>query len=202
MTVNNGAILLCYVHHLNDVALLCNGIANTSHYSGPITHFDFSLQLGGNPLRGRSLYTSYTPAGHITIIHCRWFSLRLLSIWGGQSSFTMFRLNLKWKYLGEILVCNPGGCQSSFTISRLNPNLKNLGDILVTNPGRCQSSFTMPRLNLNLKIIGDILFCNPGRCQSSFTISRLNLNWKIFRWDSGLQSWGVSIIFHHAQAKS
>ena len=52
-------------------------------------------------------------------------------IWGGQSSFTMCRLNLKFKLLGEILVNDTGGVQSSYIMCRLNLNFTILGEILV-----------------------------------------------------------------------
>ena len=74
---------------------------------------------------------------HIVIAYPLLILYLLLPIsWGeGKSTFTMPRLNLNLKFLGEILVSSTGGGQSSFTMSRLNLILKILGEILVSNTG-------------------------------------------------------------------
>ena len=63
--------------------------------------------------------------------------------------------------LGKILSVIPGG-QSSFTICRLNLHFIILGEILVGHTGGGQSSLTMCRPNLNLKILGKILVSHTG----------------------------------------
>ena len=125
-----------------------------------------------------------------------------LSYLGGQSSFTMCRLNLNLKLLGEILVwsvipvgsiifhhvqtksklktfrwdpglvCHTLGGQSSLTMCRLNLNLKLLGEILVWEG---QSSLTMHRV----KSGGSWSLLSYLGGQTSLTMCRLNLNLKI-----------------------
>ena len=102
-----------------------------------------------------------------------------LSYLGGQSSFTMCRLNLNLKILGEILVWSviPGG-SIIFHHVQTKSKLKNFrwDPGLVCHTLGSQSSLTMHRLKLNLKILGEILV------------------WSVIP--------GGSIIFHHVQTKS
>ena len=54
---------------------------------------------------------------------------------GGQSSFTMCRLNLNFKFLGEILGSHAGGGSIIFDHVQANMNFKILGEILGSHTG-------------------------------------------------------------------
>ena len=144
----------------------------------------------------------------ISLIWTLKFYVKYWVVHGGKSSFSMCRLNLKFKILGEILGSHTWegsvifhhvqaiyelsnfrwdtvwSCrgQSSFTMSCLNLNFINFRWDTVWSCGG-QSSFTKYRLNLNFKIWGEILVSHTGG-QSSFTMSCLNLNFINFRWDT------------------
>ena len=101
----------------------------------------------------------------------------------------MYRLNLNFKFLDEILVGHMGG-QSSFAMCRLNLNFKILGE----KPGG-SIIFHHVQAKSELKNFRWDTGWSYCRCQSSFTICRLNLNFKIltsispWSWDSACTWW-------------
>ena len=115
----------------------------------------FRVLLGGNLLRQKypaHIVIAYPVANPIPVAAHLWK--------GGQSSFTMSRLNLNLKILGEILVSNPGGRgQSSFTMSRVNLNLKILGGDSGQQYG-WSIIFHHVQAKSELKILGEILVSN------------------------------------------
>ena len=80
-----------------------------------------------------------------------------------------------------------GGIQSSFTMCRLNLNFKILGEILILGD---QSSLTMCKLNLNFKILGEILVSHTRGVNhlspSADWILTLNFRWDPGQWYWGV----------------
>ena len=119
-------------------------------------------------------------------------STRCQNLGESQSSFTMFRLNLNWKILGDIVISpfsNDWGVKSCISrtyskltfskysqlmgnkfVVNLHASLKSTCKIRISKisprcqnlEGRSQSSFIMSRLNLKWKILGDILLSQIG----------------------------------------
>ena len=138
--------------------------------------------------------------------------------WGGQSPFTMSRLNLSWKILGEILIGQMGGLIISHQMSEpggvhtttLDAELRNASFALISFMG-------FPAI---LSTLQPFQICNYNRKYSKLTFSNgcqlmnkrfmANLHAslestcksRISKIYIRCQNWGGSITFHHVQAKS